>query len=111
ESRHKDSVYCSRDRERRQTTPPQRPLPRRQQLQQRQLRASRPQLGLLPSSSSSISGQTGKTLFKFVASTFSGAKNTVSGNTLRPTSFPRLPPLRLSEDSQVLLSSGTLLGG
>lgn len=35
-------------------------LPRRQQLQQRQLLASRPWLGLLPSSSCSISGQKGK---------------------------------------------------
>lgn len=53
------------------TTPyphPQRSLPRRQQLPQRQLLASLPQLGLLPSSSS-IVGQTGKTSFKFATST------------------------------------------
>lgn len=67
--------------------PLQRSLPRRQQLQQRQLLASRARLGLLPSSFS-ISGQTEKTLLKFATSTFPVRKTGVLEMRRDPPPFP-----------------------
>lgn len=92
-------------------SPLQQSLPRRQQLQERQLLASPNRLGLLPSSFS-ISGQTEKTLLEFTASLLLVCKTGGLETRRDPPAFPRVstfePEPRLLSIALVWNTAGRL---